>query len=226
MNSVEKLLAENKAWSQEVKQRDPEYFKTMAQSQTPEFLWIGCADSRVSADIIMNLSPGELFVQRNIANQVITTDFNCLSVIQYAVHVLKVKHVIVCGHYKCGGIKAALEPFNPSLELTNKWLKHIKDVYRIHRTEIDKLETMEEKTSRLAELNVIEQVRNLCHLSIIQNAWQNKNEPTIHGWIFDIGNGLLQQLVTIAPGWDIDPIYRSLDMSTTKAEAADYLKTV
>lgn len=226
MNSVEKLLAENKAWSQEVKQRDPEYFKTMAQSQTPEFLWIGCADSRVSADIIMNLSPGELFVQRNIANQVITTDFNCLSVIQYAVHVLKVKHVIVCGHYKCGGIKAALEPFNPSLELTNKWLKHIKDVYRIHRAEIDKLETMEEKTSRLAELNVIEQVRNLCHLSIIQNAWQNKNEPTIHGWIFDIGNGLLQQLVTIAPGWDIDPIYRSLDMSTTKAEAADYLKTV
>ena len=226
MNSVEKLLAENKAWSQEVKQRDPEYFKTMAQSQTPEFLWIGCADSRVSADIIMNLSPGELFVQRNIANQVITTDFNCLSVIQYAVHVLKVKHVIVCGHYKCGGIKAALEPFNPSLELTNKWLKHIKDVYRIHRTEIDKLETMEEKTSRLAELNVIEQVRNLCHLSIIQNAWQNENEPTIHGWIFDIGNGLLQQLVTIAPGWDIDPIYRSLDMSITKAEAADYLKTV
>ena len=226
MNSVEKLLAENKAWSQEVKQRDPEYFKTMAQSQTPEFLWIGCADSRVSADIIMNLSPGELFVQRNIANQVITTDFNCLSVIQYAVHVLKVKHVIVCGHYKCGGIKAALEPFNPSLELTNKWLKHIKDVYRIHRTEIDKLETMEEKTSRLAELNVIEQVRNLCHLSIIQNAWQNENEPTIHGWIFDIGNGLLQQLVTIAPGWDIDPIYRSLDMSITKVEAADYLKTV
>ena len=226
MNSVEKLLAENKAWSQEVKQRDPEYFKTMAQSQTPEFLWIGCADSRVSADIIMNLSPGELFVQRNIANQVITTDFNCLSVIQYAVHVLNVKHVIVCGHYKCGGIKAALEPFNPSLELTNKWLKHIKDVYRIHRAEIDKLETMEEKTSRLAELNVIEQVRNLCHLSIIQNAWQNKNEPTIHGWIFDIGNGLLQQLVTIAPGWDIDPIYRSLDMSITKVEAADYLKTV
>ena len=158
--------------------------------------------------------------------QVITTDFNCLSVIQYAVHVLKVKHVIVCGHYKCGGIKAALEPFNPSLELTNKWLKHIKDVYRIHRTEIDKLETMEEKTSRLAELNVIEQVRNLCHLSIIQNAWQNENEPTIHGWIFDIGNGLLQQLVTIAPGWDIDPIYRSLDMSITKVEAADYLKTV
>ena len=226
MNSVDKLLAENKAWSQEVKQRDPEYFKTMAQSQTPEFLWIGCADSRVSADIIMNLSPGELFVQRNIANQVIATDFNCLGVIQYAVHVLKVKHVIVCGHYKCGGIKAALEPFNPSLELTNKWLKHIKDVYRIHRAEIDKLETMEEKTSRLAELNVIEQVRNLCHLSIIQNAWQNQNEPTIHGWIFDIGNGLLQQLVTIAPGWDIDPIYRSLDASNTKAEAADYLKTV
>jgi carbonic anhydrase len=226
MNNVEKLLAENKAWSQEVKERDPDYFQRMAKSQTPEFLWIGCADSRVSADIIMNLSPGELFVQRNIANQVITTDFNCLSVIQYAVQVLKVKHVIVCGHYKCGGIRAALEPFNPTLELTNKWLKHIKDVYRIHRNEIDKLETMDQRAARLAELNVIEQVRNVCHLSIIQNAWQQENGPTIHGWIFDIANGLLEQLVTIAPGWDIDPIYRSLDAATVKLEAKDHLKTL
>lgn len=226
MNSVERLLAENRAWSNEVKERDPEYFQRMAKSQTPEFLWIGCADSRVSADTIMNLSPGSLFVQRNIANQVITTDFNCLSVIQYAVQVLKVKHVIICGHYKCGGIKAALEPFNPSLEITNKWLKHIKDVYRIHRVEIDKLDTMEARAARLSELNVMEQVRNLCHLSIIQNAWKNDNEPTIHGWIFDIGSGLLQQLVTIAPGWDIDPIYRSLDPSSIKSNVADYLQTL
>ena len=226
MNSVERLLAENRAWSNEVKERDPEYFQRMAKSQTPEFLWIGCADSRVSADTIMNLSPGSLFVQRNIANQVITTDFNCLSVIQYAVQVLKVKHVIICGHYKCGGIKAALEPFNPSLEITNKWLKHIKDVYRIHRVEIDKLDTMEARETRLSELNVMEQVRNLCHLSIIQNAWKNDNEPTIHGWIFDIGSGLLQQLVTIAPGWDIDPIYRSLDASGIKSNVADYLQTL
>ena len=226
MNSVERLLAENRAWSNEVKERDPEYFQRMAKSQTPEFLWIGCADSRVSADTIMNLSPGSLFVQRNIANQVITTDFNCLSVIQYAVQVLKVKHVIICGHYKCGGIKAALEPFNPALEITNKWLKHIKDVYRIHRVEIDKLDTMEARETRLSELNVMEQVRNLCHLSIIQNAWKNDNEPTIHGWIFDIGSGLLQQLVTIAPGWDIDPIYRSLDASSIKSNVADYLQTL
>ena len=226
MNSVERLLAENRAWSNEVKERDPEYFQRMAKSQTPEFLWIGCADSRVSADTIMNLSPGSLFVQRNIANQVITTDFNCLSVIQYAVQVLKVKHVIICGHYKCGGIKAALEPFNPSLEITNKWLKHIKDVYRIHRVEIDKLDTMEARETRLSELNVMEQVRNLCHLSIIQNAWKNDNDPTIHGWIFDIGSGLLQQLVTIAPGWDIDPIYRSLDASGIKSNVADYLQTL
>lgn len=226
MNSVERLLAENRAWSNEVKERDPEYFQRMAKSQTPEFLWIGCADSRVSADTIMNLSPGSLFVQRNIANQVITTDFNCLSVIQYAVQVLKVKHVIICGHYKCGGIKAALEPFNPSLEITNKWLKHIKDVYRIHRVEIDKLDTMEARATRLSELNVMEQVRNLCHLSIIQNAWTNDNEPTIHGWIFDIGSGLLQQLVTIAPGWDIDPIYRSLDASGIKSNVTDYLQTL
>ena len=225
MNSVDKLLAENKGWSNEIKQRDPDYFQRMAKSQTPEYLWIGCSDSRVSADIIMNLSPGELFVQRNIANQVITTDFNCLSVIQYAVQVLKVKHVIVCGHYKCGGIKAALEPFNPSLELTNKWLKHIKDVYRIHRAEIDKLETMDQKTARLAELNVIEQVRNVCHLSIIQNAWEQNNEPTIHGWVFDIGNGLLEQLVTIAPGWDIDPIYRNQEVSSGVSHVVDLLKT-
>ena len=225
MNSVDKLLAENKGWSHEIKQRDPDYFQRMAKSQTPEYLWIGCSDSRVSADIIMNLSPGELFVQRNIANQVITTDFNCLSVIQYAVQVLKVKHVIVCGHYKCGGIKAAIEPFNPSLELTNKWLKHIKDVYRIHRAEIDKLETMDQKTARLAELNVIEQVRNLCHLSIIQNAWEQDNEPTIHGWVFDIGNGLLEQLVTIAPGWDIDPIYRNQEVSSGVSHVVDLLKT-
>lgn len=225
MNSVDKLLAENKGWSHEIKQRDPDYFQRMAKSQTPEYLWIGCSDSRVSADIIMNLSPGELFVQRNIANQVITTDFNCLSVIQYAVQVLKVKHVIVCGHYKCGGIKAALEPFNPSLELTNKWLKHIKDVYRIHRAEIDKLETMDQKTARLAELNVIEQVRNVCHLSIIQNAWEQNNEPTIHGWVFDIGNGLLEQLVTIAPGWDIDPIYRNQEVSSGVSHVVDLLKT-
>ena len=184
MNSVERLLAENRAWSNEVKERDPEYFQRMAKSQTPEFLWIGCADSRVSADTIMNLSPGSLFVQRNIANQVITTDFNCLSVIQYAVQVLKVKHVIICGHYKCGGIKAALEPFNPSLEITNKWLKHIKDVYRIHRVEIDKLDTMEARETRLSELNVMEQVRNLFHLSIIQNEWKNDNDPTIKVLIF------------------------------------------
>ena len=175
----------------------------------------------------MNLSPGELFVQRNIANQVITTDFNCLSVIQYAVEALNVKHIIVCGHYKCGGIKAALEPFNPSLELTNKWLKHIKDVYRIHRAEIDKLDTIDQKTARLAELNVIEQVRNLCHLSIIQNSWNARNEPTLHGWIFDIANGLLQPLVTIAPGWDIDPIYRNQepDLNSAERENISYLKS-
>ena len=172
MNNVEKLLAENKAWSQEVKERDPEYFQRMAKSQTPEFLWIGCADSRVSADIIMNLSPGELFVQRNIANQVIHTDFNMLSVLQYAVDVLKVKHVIVCGHYGCGGVTNALSHKN--LGLINKWLRNIKDVYRIHQRELEGIADSNQRWRRMVELNVEEQVWKLAETSFVQQAWKNE----------------------------------------------------
>src|SRR5690554_517697 len=158
MRPFEKLLLENKAWAEEQRIRDPGYFSRLAGAQTPDFLWIGCSDSRVPAEIIVNAQPGEIFVHRNIANQVITTDFNSLSVIQYAIDVLKVSHVIVCGHYNCGGIRAALSPQRSELLIVNKWLMHIKDVYRLHQAEINALETDEERAERLVELNVIEQV--------------------------------------------------------------------
>lgn len=208
VDSIEKLLLENKSWADATKQADPTYFKEMAQNQQPEFLWIGCSDSRVPAVKIMNLRPGEIFVQRNIANLVLATDFNCLSVVQYAVQVLKVRDVIVCGHYNCGGIKAALEPQREELPLANKWLMHIKDTYNLHRREIDAIDNKQERLNRLVELNVIEQVRNLSHLSIIQEAWRNDQAPTIHGWVYNVENGILIPLVTIPPGWDVDTIYK------------------
>lgn len=208
MQSIERLLLENKVWATETKQRDPNYFKEMAQNQSPEFLWIGCSDSRVSAVTIMNLRPGEIFVQRNIANQIIATDFNCLSVIQYAVQVLKVRDVIVCGHYNCGGVKAAMSPQDPELLLANKWLMHIKDLYKLHREEIDALPTRKEQLERLVELNVIHQVYNLSHLSIVQDAWEKDRSPTIHGWVYSISDGILQPLITLPPGSDIDVIFK------------------
>jgi len=208
MQSYEKLLLENKAWAQEKKSFEPGYFEKLAKDQKPEFLWIGCSDSRVPADIIVNAQPGDLFVHRNIANQIIATDFNSLSVIQYAVQVLGVGHVIVCGHYSCGGVRAALSPQRPDLALVNKWLMHIKDVYRLHRDEIEALPGEQAQVERLVELNVIEQVRNLSHTSIVQNAWARNKRPTLHGWVYSIEDGVLQQLVTLEPGAPIDPLYR------------------
>lgn len=208
MRSHEKLLLENKAWAEEKKLREPDYFERLAADQKPEFLWIGCSDSRVPADIIVNAAPGAIFAHRNIANQVIATDFNCLSVIQYAVEVLKVQHIIICGHYNCGGVKAALERQRPELALLNKWLMHIKDVYRMHRDEIDALNSPIDRANRLVELNVIEQVRRLSHFSIVQSAWKNDQLPILHGWVFALDDGVLQQLVTLPPGSDIDAIYQ------------------
>lgn len=211
MHSLDRLLLENKAWAAEMKQRDPAYFEHLAKGQKPEFLWIGCSDSRVPAEVIVNAEPGAIFAHRNIANQVITTDFNSLSVIQYAVQVLKVEHVIVCGHYNCGGVQAALEKQRPELPLLNKWLMHIKDIYRLHRSEIDGLETRSERANRLVELNVLEQVRCLSHTSIIQNAWRHEQRPTLHGWVYALGDGVLQQLITLPPGTEVDPIYQQRD---------------
>jgi carbonic anhydrase len=208
MKSFEKLLLENKAWSEEKKAIDPRFFEQLAKTQAPEFLWIGCSDSRVPAELIVNAKPGEIFIHRNIANQVIETDFNCLSVLQYAVDVLQIKHIIVCGHYHCGGIKAALGKQSAELNITNKWLKHIKDIHRSHKMEIDALPTEEQRVNRLVELNIIEQVKTLSHTSIIQNAWHKHQRPVIHGWVYGLSDGLLRPLVTHYPEADIDPIYK------------------
>ncbi|ARN82389.1 carbonic anhydrase [Methylocystis bryophila] len=211
MQSYEKLLLENKAWAAEKKEREPEFFVRLSAEQKPEFLWIGCSDSRVPADIIVNAEPGLIFAHRNIANQVIATDFNSLSVIQYAVQVLKVRHIIVCGHYNCGGVRAALDRPRADLSMLNKWLTHVKDIYRLHRHEIDALASIEAKADRLVELNVIEQVRHLSHNSIVQTAWRDNGRPTLHGWVYGFDDGVLKQLITLPPGGDIDILYQQVD---------------
>lgn len=207
MQTPSKLLLENKAWSEDIKARDPEFFLNLAKEQRPETLWIGCADSRVPAETVVNAQPGEIFVHRNIANQVITTDFNCLSVLQYAISVLKVKHVIVCGHYGCGGVQAALQPQKADLVIANKWLLHIKDVYRLHQEELETIDPRK-KTDRLIELNIIEQVYRLAHTSIIQSSWKNGHKPSLHGWVYGLQDGLLNELIMLDHNTEISPIYR------------------
>lgn len=211
MKPYEKLLIENKAWAAEKTIQDPDFFKDLAEDQTPDFLWIGCADSRVPAEIIVNAQPGEIFVHRNIANQMVPTDFNGLSVLQYAVSVLKVKHVIVCGHYECGGVKAALARQRSDLTLVNKWLIHLKDIYRLHQNEIEQLQTQNERVNRLVELNIIEQVHRLSHTAIIQNAWKYEQRPTLHGWVYGLHDGVISQLITLPPGTQVNSIYQFTD---------------
>jgi carbonic anhydrase len=217
MKSHEKLLLENRAWAEEKTRHKPEFFEKLAHGQQPEFLWIGCADSRVPADIIVNAEPGLIFAHRNIANQVVATDLNCLSVVQYAVQVLKVKHIIVCGHYNCGGVKAALSRQRSDFTLLNKWLLRVKEVYRLHRDELDAINCVDAKTSRLVELNVIEQANNLAFSSIVQNAWRSEQRPMIHGWVYALDDGLLKQLITLGPESALDPIYRWDDESPEQA---------
>src|SRR5689334_12043185 len=206
MKSYEKLLLENKAWAAEKKEDDKDYFNRLAKLQTPEFLWIGCSDSRVPANEITNTQPGEIFVHRNVANLVVHTDLNLLSVLQYAVEVLKVKHVIVCGHYGCGGVKASMT--NQSFGLIDKWLRNIKDVYRLHRDELELIENEEKRADRLCELNVIEQVMNLAKTTIIQQAWANDNRPMLHGWVYGLKDGILHNIYSLEPNTKIDPIYQ------------------
>ena len=205
MKSFEKLLLENKAWAGEMIENDDQYFKRLSALQEPEFLWIGCSDSRVPANEITGTQPGEIFVHRNIANLVVNTDINMLSVLQYAVEVLKVKHVIVVGHYGCGGIKAAMNQHHYGI--INHWLKNIKDVYRIHRDEIDALPTEEQRANRLTELNVIEQVFNLSKTSIIQTAWKYDQRPHLHGWVYGLSDGLLRPVSDMPPGTKMDELY-------------------
>lgn len=205
MKSDKQLLLANKAWAQEKVRVRADYFERQAESQTPEFLWIGCSDSRVPAEEITGAEPGELFVHRNIANMVVHTDFNMLSVLQYAVEVLKVEHVIVCGHYNCGGVKNAMA--HRDLGLINKWLRHIKDVYRLYQHQIEALPGLQDRWDRLVEINVCEQTQNLARTSIIQRAWRHDHRPTLHGWVYDLRTGYLKEVAGIEPGAKIDDIY-------------------
>ena len=205
MDSIEKLLLENKAWANEQIDRDPEYFMRLSKIQKPEFLWIGCSDSRVPANEITGTAPGEIFVHRNVANLVVHTDLNLLSVLLYAVDVLEVKHIIVCGHYGCGGVKASLTQH--SFGIINKWLRNIKDIYRLHEDEFTVLKDEEAKVDRLVELNVMEQVLNLAKTSIIQKAWKDRKGPTLHGWVYGLEDGLLKTLCKMDYESKLDPIY-------------------
>ncbi len=205
INSYDKLLLENKAWATQQVKKDPEFFSRLLEIQTPEFLWIGCSDSRVPADKITGTQPGEIFVHRNIANMVVHTDINLLSVLEYAVVVLKVKHIIVCGHYGCGGIRAAME--NRSLGIINKWLRNIKDVYFKHREEINQEKNDEAKTNKLVELNVKEQILNLAKTSIIQKAWKYEQRPHLHGWVYGLNDGIIKPVCEMEPGTKIDSLY-------------------
>jgi carbonic anhydrase len=175
-----------------MKARDPEFFTRLSKQQAPEYLWIGCSDSRVPANEIVGLLPGELFVHRNVANLVIHTDMNCLSVLQYAVEVLRVRHIIICGHYGCGGVKAAME--NKELGLIDNWLRNIKDIYQRHRSSLDPLKSDSDRLDLLCELNVIEQAANVSHTAIVQNAWKRGQEVTVHSWIYSIRDGILRDL--------------------------------
>ena len=206
MESLEKLLIANKAWVQEKLSADPDFFQRLVDGQQPEHLWIGCADSRVPAEEITGTTPGELFVHRNIANQVIHTDFNMLSVLQYGVEVLKVKHVIVCGHYGCGGVMNALT--NKDLGLINKWLRNIKDVYRINSKELNAIEDDEQRFRRMVELNVLQQVTNLAETTIVQKSWADTGAPTLHGWVYDLATGIIDELATVDSPDNLEKIYR------------------
>ena len=207
MKSYERLLLENKAWAAEQVQKDPNFFKRLVELQAPEVLWIGCSDSRVPANQITGTQPGEIFVHRNVANLVINTDVNVLSVLDFAVNHLKIKHVIVCGHYGCGGVKAAItqKDFKPVL---NMWLRNIKDVYRLHQSELDKIADEERRVDRLVELNVQEQVYNLAKTSIIQRAWRQEKRPDLHGWVYALKDGIIKPVFEMTSGTPIDSIYQ------------------
>ena len=196
MKTLQHLFDNNIAWAEKIKASDPDFFNRLSDQQTPDYLWIGCSDSRVPATQIVNLPPGEVFVHRNIANVVVHNDTNCLSVIQFAVEVLKVKHIIVCGHYGCGGVKAAVEDQDHGL--INEWLQHIKEVKQKHLVELEDL-TPEQKNNRMCELNVIEQVKHVSETASVQQAWKNGNAVSIHGWIYDISDGILHDLDATLP---------------------------
>lgn len=192
MDTLPQLFQNNRQWAAEIESQKPGFFEKLAHQQSPEYLWIGCSDSRVPANEIVGLMPGDLFVHRNVANVVVHSDLNCLSVVQYAVEVLKVKHIIVCGHYRCGGVIAALR--NTPFGLIDNWLRHVQDVYEGRRGEIEALGSEEEKIARLCELNVRAQVVNVSRTTVVQSAWERGQDLAIHGWIYDVSDGLLRAL--------------------------------
>lgn len=207
MRSIDELFSNNRAWAHSVKTSDPGFFEKLANQQSPEYLWIGCSDSRVPANQIVGLLPGEVFVHRNVANMVVHTDFNCLTVLQYAVDVLRVKHVLVVGHYNCGGVRAAFE--NRDNGLIDNWLRNIKDVQQRHRRRIAALDNDEERVNLLCELNVISQVSNVCHTTIVQNAWARGQPLSVHGWVYSLQDGLIQDLkCTVTSPEQISEVYR------------------
>jgi carbonic anhydrase len=205
MKPFEKILQDNKEWAAQQVAADPEYFKRLVELQAPEVLWIGCSDSRVPADKITRTQPGEIFVHRNVANLVVHTDLNLLSVLQYAVEVLNVKHVIVCGHYNCGGVIAAMTQHH--FGIINKWLHGIKDVYQANKKELDAIADTDQRSDRLVELNVQEQVMNLAKTSIIQQSWKDKKSPDLHGWVYGLKDGLIKPVFDMPAGSRIDPLY-------------------
>jgi carbonic anhydrase len=202
MRRHEQLLADNKEWAKEMVQKNPEFFQRLVNIQQPDFLWIGCSDSRVPPNQVTKTLPGEMFIHRNIANLVVHTDLNLLSVLQYAVEVLKVKHVIVCGHYGCGGVKAAMT--RQSFGIIDTWLRHIKDVYRLHQAEVDALPSEAERVNRLIEINVREQVMHLTQSAIVQRAWKNHGRPHLHGWVYELSDGVIKPLIDIPPNSELE----------------------
>ncbi|MFT5082389.1 MAG: carbonic anhydrase [Lentisphaeria bacterium] len=207
MRNLSDLFENNKRWAEKIKASSPDFFQKLSEQQNPEYLWVGCSDSRVPANEIVGMLPGEIFVHRNIANLVIHTDLNCLSVIQFAVEVLKVKHIIVCGHYGCGGIKAAME--NKDHGLIDNWLRNIKDIHRHYHEQIDALDDEAAKVNLLCELNVVEQVSHVCQTNIVQRAWKIGQDLTVHGWIYSIEDGILKDLnVDASTGDEIAEIHR------------------
>ena len=205
MKPFEKILHDNKEWAAQQVKTDPDYFKRLVEIQSPELLWIGCSDSRVPADKITGTQPGEIFVHRNVANLVVANDLNLLSVLQYAVEVLKVKHVIVCGHHNCGGIRAALQ--NVQLGLIDEWLQNIKNVHQKYKSQIDSLPREDAQVDLLTELNVKEQVKNLAQTSIIKNSWKNNNAPDLHGWVYDLRDGIINPVFDMPARSKVDDIF-------------------
>jgi carbonic anhydrase len=206
MKPYEILLQDNKKWAAKKIVEDPDFFERLLHVQTPEFLWIGCSDSRVPPNEITQTEPGEIFIHRNVANLVVSTDVNLMSALDYAVNHLKIKHVVVCGHYGCGGVKAAMsnEDFN---QVLNMWLRNIKDIYRFHRKEMEAIADEDQQLNKMVELNVKEQVFNLAKTAIIQKAWANEQRPDLHGWVYDLHDGLIKPVVEMKAGTDIDPLY-------------------